>query len=80
MTPEKELIQKIIRVLTPYSDFVNVPAGEWNRIEAIIKYNKSEWCEEQRCNCVKEIVNEKDKKSQELVEVVRYLILNAPEP
>jgi hypothetical protein len=39
----KKLMEKIIKILAQYPTLKDVPAGEWNRIESIIKQAKSEW-------------------------------------
>jgi hypothetical protein len=39
----KELMFEIIKILAQYPTLENMPAGEWNRIDAIIKQAKSEW-------------------------------------
>jgi len=42
MTAEKELMKSIVKVLAKYPTLKDVPAGEWNRVEAIITQFKAE--------------------------------------
>ena len=84
MTPEKELTQKIIKILAQYYELKGIPAGEWNRIEAIIQQAKTEWCKQQRENTWEKFRDYLKRKEfimggDTLIEL-EEIILNAPEP
>lgn len=84
MTPE-ELVNKINEELSLKCDLYD---GELTKMKLIIQQAKSEWCKEQRVNC---LTAYKKKRSENLIKILKdeeitvsdglmSVILNAPEP
>ena len=77
MTPEELRDEILISILIPHElSYDEMKIAILDKIQQA----KSEWCKEQREKCVNELCEEENEHDRELIDAVKYLILNAPEP